>query len=99
MCIRDQPYLENRLVLVGRYGADVSAKKLSDIQGKRVAIVEGYAYGYEIELAGPVFVRSSGEEDSIARLLKGSVDYTLMDELVVQYIVSNYPKESEAKLQ
>ena len=97
--IYSQPYLENRLVLVGRYGADVSAKKLSDIQGKRVAIVEGYSYGYEIELTGPVFVRSSGEEDSVARLLKGSVDYTLMDELVVQYIVSNYPKESETKLQ
>ena len=86
-------------MLVGRSGADVSAKKLSDLQGKRVAIVEGYSYGDEIELAGPVFVRSSSEEDSLARLLKGSVDYTLMDELVVQYIVSNYPKESEAKLQ
>jgi polar amino acid transport system substrate-binding protein len=97
--VYSQPYLENRLVLVGRYGADVSAKKLSDIQGKRVAIVEGYSYGYEIELTGPVFVRSSGEEDSLARLLKGSVDYTLMDELVVQYLVSNYPKESETKLQ
>jgi polar amino acid transport system substrate-binding protein len=97
--IYSQPYLENRLVLVGRVGADVSAKKLSDVQGKRVAIVEGYSYGYEIELAGPMFVRSSSEEDSVARLLKGSVDYTLMDELVVQYIVSNYPKESEAKLQ
>ena len=43
-------------------------------------------------------VRSS-EEDSLARLLKGGVDYTLMDELVVQYIVSNYPKESATKLQ
>jgi polar amino acid transport system substrate-binding protein len=97
--IFSQPYLENRLVLVGRYGADVSAKALPDLQGKRVAIVEGYSYGYAIELAGPVFVRSSSEEDSLARLLKGSVDYTLMDDLVVQYIVSNYPKESATRLQ
>ena len=43
-------------------------------------------------------VRGS-EEDSLTRLLNGSVDYTLMDDLVVQYIVSNYPKESETKLQ
>jgi hypothetical protein len=27
------------------------------------------------------------------------VEYTLMDDLVVQYIVSNYPKESDARLQ
>jgi len=27
------------------------------------------------------------------------VDYTLMDELVVHYIVSNYPKESDTKLE
>jgi polar amino acid transport system substrate-binding protein len=97
--IYSQPYLENRLVLVGRYGADVSAKALPDLAGKRVAIVEGYSYGYAIELAGPVFVRSGSEEDSLARLLKGSVDYTLMDDLVVQYIVSNYPKESATRLQ
>jgi polar amino acid transport system substrate-binding protein len=97
--IYSQPYLENRLVLVGRYGADVSAKALPDLAGKRVAIVEGYSYGYAIELAGPVFVRSGSEQDSLARLLKGSVDYTLMDDLVVQYIVSNYPKESATRLQ
>ena len=44
-------------------------------------------------------MRYGSEEDSLAQLLKGSVDYTLMDELVVQYIVSNYPKESDTKLQ
>jgi hypothetical protein len=32
-------------------------------------------------------------------VLKGTTDYTLMDELVVTYIVSNYPKESDARLQ
>ena len=78
-----QPYLENRLVLVGRHGADVSAKALADLTGKRVALVGGYSYGDVIDKAGPVFVRSQSEEDSLARLLKGEVDYTLMDELVV----------------
>ena len=97
--IFSQPYLENRLVLVGQHGADVSAKALSDLKGKRVAIVEGYSYGDAIDTAGPVFVRSHSEEDSLAQLLKGSVDYTLMDELVVHYIVNNYPQESAARLQ
>ena len=97
--IFSQPYLENRLVLVGRRGADVSAKTLSDIKGRRVAIVEGYSYGETIDATGPAFVRFSSEEDCLAQLLKGSVDYTLMDALVVHYIVSNYPQESASKLQ
>jgi len=94
-----QPYLENRLVLVGRHGADVSAKTLQTLAGKKIAIVEGYSYGDAVDRTGPSWVRSQGEEDSLTRLLKGGVDYTLMDELVVHYIVSNYPKESGAKLQ
>ena len=94
-----RPYLENRLVLVGRTGADVSAKTPADLPGKRIAIVGGYSYGEATAGAGPVWVRSRGEEDSLTQLLKGTVDYTLMDELVVHYIVSNYPKESGAKLQ
>src|SRR3954468_2290703 len=53
-----RPYLENRLVLVGRSGSDVSATKLADLEGKRIAIVEGYSYGDAIENAGPTFVRS-----------------------------------------
>jgi polar amino acid transport system substrate-binding protein len=93
-----QPYLENRLVLVGRRGADVSAKTLEALAGKKIAIVEGYSYGDTVDRTGPAWVRSQSEEDSLARLLKGAVDYTLMDELVVNYIVSNYPKESGAKL-
>jgi polar amino acid transport system substrate-binding protein len=94
-----QPYLENRLVLVGRHGVDVSAAGLTDLAGKRVAIVEGYSYGEAIDRAGAIFVRSTSEEDSLSRLLKGAVDYVLMDELVVHYIVSRYPDESGARLQ
>jgi polar amino acid transport system substrate-binding protein len=97
--IFSEPYLENRLVLVGQRGADVSAKALTDLKGRRVAIVEGYSYGSEIDASGPTFVRSRNEEDSLSLLLKGSVDYTLMDELVVNYMVSNYPRESGTRLQ
>jgi ABC-type amino acid transport substrate-binding protein len=94
-----QPYLENRLILVGRTGADVSAKTLAELKGRRVAIVEGYSYGEAIDNAGPAFVRTSGEEDSMRQLLRGDVDYTLMDEIVVQYIVDHHSEEARAKLQ
>ena len=81
------PYLENRLVLVGRYGADVSAKSLADLKGRRVAIVEGYAYGDAVEQSGAAFVRAASEEECLALLLKLTVDYALMDDLVVEFIV------------
>ena len=40
----------------------------------------------------------TGEEDSVAKLLNGEVDYTLMDDLVVQYILSNYGEEARTRL-
>src|SRR4029450_6354429 len=63
--IFSQPYLENRLILVARRGGDVSAASLAALKGKRIAIVEGYSYGDAVDNAGPVFVRSRSEEDSL----------------------------------
>jgi len=93
-----QAYLENRLVLIGRRGTDVSARALGDLKGKRVAVVEGYSYGEAAERAGPVFVRARSEEESLKKLLSSEVDYTLIDDLVVENIVSHYPKESSSRL-
>jgi hypothetical protein len=94
-----QPYLENRLILVGRRGTDASMTSLAALKGKRIAIVEGYSYGDAVESSGPAFVRSRSEEDSLRLLLTSAVDYTLMDDLVVQYIVSNYANEARSRLQ
>jgi polar amino acid transport system substrate-binding protein len=93
-----EPYLENRLVLAGRRGADVSAKTLADLKGKRIAIISGYAYGDDNLNAGPVFVGSNGEPESVRMLLAGEVEYVLMDDLVVQYIVNDYPDEARTRL-
>lgn len=93
-----QAYLENRLVLLGRKGADVSATAFSALKGKKIAIVGGYAYG-DIDSSGPIFVRTKGEEDSLTGLLRGQTDYALMDDLVVEYLVENYAKEAQARLQ
>jgi polar amino acid transport system substrate-binding protein len=72
---------------------------LAALKGKRIAIVEGYSYGDTIDKAGPTFVRTPSEEESVAQLLNSAVDYTLMDELVVRYITSTYPKEAQSRLQ
>ena len=90
-----QPYLENRLILVGRQGSDVSATSLNDLVGKRIALVAGWSYGEAVEAAdGPIFVGSNSEEDNLATLLSGEVDYTLMDDLVIQYLISNHAEEA-----
>ena len=93
-----EPYMENRLVLVGRRGSDVSAKSFADLKGKKVARINGYAYGDGIDNAGPAWVGSNGEPESLTKLLNSSVDYVLMDELVVQYLVASYPEEARTRL-
>lgn len=93
-----QPYLENRLILVGRRDEDVSAASLTDLKGKRVAIVEGYAYGEGVTSSGATLIPARSEEDSLSQLLGNTADYVLMDDLVVQYILSNYPNEAKTRL-
>jgi polar amino acid transport system substrate-binding protein len=98
--VYSEPYLENRLILVGRRGSDVTAKSFADLQGKRIALVEGYSYGDAVgNASGPIFVRTGGEEDSLSRLLSGAVDYLVMDDFVVQYIVNNYSEQARSRLQ
>ena len=94
-----QPYLENRLILVARSGSTASAANLAALKGQRIAIVEGYAYGAEVDNAGPTYLRSRSEDDSLRMLLDNRVDYALMDDLVVQYLVSAYPEEARTRLQ
>ncbi len=94
-----RPYLENRLILVGRRGGNVSATTLAGLAGSKVALLAGHAYA---EVAGrkdgPDFVRSDSDEDSVARLLDGEVDYALMDDLVVQYLIGNHGEVARTRL-
>ena len=95
-----EPYLENRLILVGRRGSDVTATTLSALAGKRIVVVGGYSYGDEVKAgSGPIFLLSRGEEDSLAKLLAGDADYTLMDEIVVQYILRHHAQQARDRLQ
>ena len=99
MLLFSQPYLENRLVLVGRQGADVSATALTALKGKRIAIVEGYCVRRRHRRPGRRSCAPAARKTAWRCCSNGGVDYTLMDELVVQYIVNNYPKEAGARLQ
>jgi len=95
-----KPYLENRLVLVGRRGGDVSATTFAELTGRRIAIVGSYAYGAAVDDArGPVFVKGPSDGENMRRLLRGEVDYVLADELVVFHLFQRYEAKAKQLLQ
>jgi polar amino acid transport system substrate-binding protein len=95
-----KPYLENRLVLVARKGESVAAASFADLKGKRIALVEGYAYGAAVDSAvGPEFIRGANGKENLQALLAGKVDYALLEDLVVAYLFEHYPKEATARLE
>ena len=94
-----KPYLENRLLLVGRKGSDVSAKSFAELKGQRIAIVEGYAYGPEVDNAhDPIFVSAPSSQESLRAVLGGSADYCLLDALLVEFLFEEHAREAPEKL-
>ena len=94
-----EPYFQNRLILVGRQGSDVSATSLADLAGKRIALVAGYAYGGAVEATvGSNVVKSDSLEDSVASVLNGEADYTLMDDFVIHHLIKNHADEARTRL-
>ena len=95
-----EPYLENRLILVGKKGSDVSADTLSELKGKRIAVVESYAYGSLPDQADSiVLVQGSSDQQNLERLLKGDVDYMLTDALLIEYLFKYQGREAAQYLE
>jgi polar amino acid transport system substrate-binding protein len=95
-----EPYLENRLLLVGKKGSDVAATSFAALSGKKVGIVQGYAYGPEVDGAKePVFVRQESTDENLRSLLRGEIDYMLTDALVIHQLAQHYPKQTREKLE
>lgn len=88
------PYLENRLVLAGRKGSTVDYTSLDQLAGKKVAIVEGYAYGDAIDTLDNVgLVAGKNDQHNLDRLLAGEVDYILVDDLLANYLRQYQPED------
>lgn len=84
-----EPYLENRLILVGRKGSDVSAKSLSELKDKRIAIISGYAYGSSIYTSlDVIIIPGKSEQENLEKLLTFKTDYMLVDELLISYLLT-----------
>ncbi|HKK39871.1 MAG TPA: transporter substrate-binding domain-containing protein [Cryomorphaceae bacterium] len=95
-----KPILYNQLILVGLKGADVSASSMADLKGKRVGLVEGYAYGDEIEnVEGVYFTDGKSDQANVLMLLEKKLDYILVDGLLVAYLRSYQAKDAEKHLE
>jgi len=94
------PFLENRLVVVGRKGSDVSAQSFAELKGKRVAIVAGYAYGEDVDgSSAPEFVEGTSNQANLEKLLAEKVDYMLIDDLVIRHVLTHQREEATAALE
>lgn len=88
------PYLENRLILVGRLGSDVSFNSLDELHNKRVSVVSDYAYGSSIyTIPGVAILPGKSDQQNLELLLEGKTDYMLVDELLIKYLLEYQHQE------
>lgn len=81
-------YLQNQLILVGKKGSDVQFTSFSELDNKRIGVVENYAYGDSL-LSGKdnQIIYGSSDQQNLERLFSGQIDYFLVDALLIQYLL------------
>lgn len=82
-----KPYLYSQLVLVGRKGSDVSATSFRDLEGKKIGVVQDYAYGAFEGRDKVELIDGKGNQKNLEKLLSGDIDYMLVDALIIQYML------------
>jgi len=82
------PYLQNQLILVGKKGTNVDVSSFSELNEKRIGVVENYAYGEEL-IAGKnnEIVTGTSDQQNLERLLSDQIDHFLVDALLIQYLL------------
>lgn len=83
-----EAYLQNQLILVGKKGSDVEFSSFSELDNKRIGVVENYSYGDSL-LSGKnnQIVYGSSDQQNLERLLSDQIDYFLVDALLIQYLL------------
>ena len=92
-------YLENRLILIGQKGSKVDVDSLTEIAGKKLILVNGYAYGDLVDSADGVLIGYGANDiDNIIAVLEGHADYALVDELLLAHLAKEHDTKAEEKL-
>jgi len=83
-----EAYLHNQLILVGRKGSDVSASNFNDLKDVKIGVVSNYAYGIEVEEENNIqLIKGKSDQKNLEALLSKKVDYILIDDLIIQYLI------------
>ncbi len=82
-----KPYLYNQLVLVGRKGSDVSQSSFSELSGKKIGVIDNYAYGSFGEKNDITIISDISNQKNLENLLSDKIDYMLVDALLIQYML------------
>jgi polar amino acid transport system substrate-binding protein len=86
-----EPYLTNRIVPVIDANRPVEIKTVSDLAGLRVAMVNDYAYGDEIEAKTSRFelIAAKNASQAIETVRSGKANVALVDELVARDLLAD----------
>jgi len=84
-----KPYLYNQLVLVGRKGSDVSAITFKELEGKKIGVINNYAYGDFENNKEILIVPGISNQKNLENLLSDKIDYMLVDALLIQYMLKH----------
>lgn len=94
-----EPYLQNQLVLVAKKESGLQVGELSDVSGNKLALVKSYAYGEELGAISDVeIVYGNSDQTNFLKLLQGEVDYILIDELPIRYLMQSQPQKFDENL-
>jgi len=86
--IFSEPYLENRLILVGLKGTEVNFKSVEELNNQRLGVVANYAYEADLMNADNVqLVYGKSDQDNLEKLFDNKIDFMLVDELLIQYLL------------
>jgi len=95
-----EPYLTNRMRLIGRKGRDIKVEKLEDLRGLRVGVVRGYAYGEEFQKADYFTkVYQNHVIQNLLLLTTGKVDVVVGDEFAIRHQLRDYMPSQADKLE
>lgn len=95
-----RPYLTNRLKFIKRRGDAIVFSEPSDLKGRTIGVVAGYAYGPRFEqLRGVRKWENNHVIQSLLRLVNGQVDLALGDEWVLRHEIAQYLRNSAEGLE
>ncbi|MCO4821244.1 MAG: transporter substrate-binding domain-containing protein [Flavobacteriaceae bacterium] len=88
--IFSEPYLLNRLVLVGLKGASVDMTSVEGLSEKKIGLVKGFSYDDSLmNTKNADLIFSENDQDNLEKLFDKKIDYMLVDDLLIQYLLKH----------